>query len=358
MSAFDPTQVLLSTATALGLSHEDLLHAAELMRGSTNGGSVSGVPTFAEFLPEVVAACTEKSLPTYHTHFKRLVSNFADRRLDEVTVNELTSLRDTTVSEAAMQKLESAKRTGRELRSYEHDAHGYGAGENAVRAYRFFFKVACRANHLDVNTAAQIDIPTRPEAPERPLTVSELEEVAMIWCTTGNDPELDSLLFEFHRKTAARREGGLNLRVGNLNLTRGAVTLNEKFGRAREVPLDIEFMRRLLDFSQRRGASGVADNVFRSKRHEPISRKRYGTIYDRLDSYTDWTEKLDLGVHWIRHTTLDDVRTVADSRVAAKFAGHSDASQGTIGLYTKVSFEELAAAFEAIFGPRFTSEVS
>lgn len=355
MSAVDPTQVLLSTVAALGLGPEELIRAAELMRSSRDGTSVSDVPTFAEFLPEVVGASTEKSLPTYHTHFRRLASCFADRHLNEVTVNELISLRNATVSEASIQKLESAKRSGRELRSYEHDAHGYGAGENAVRAYRFFFKVACRANHLEANPAAQVEMPTRPEAPERPLTVSELEEVAMIWCSTGNDPELDSLLFEFHRKTAARREGGLNLRVGNLDLTRGAVTLNEKFGRARNVPLDTEFMRRLLDFAQRRGATGVADQLFRSKRHTAITRRRYGTIYDRIDSYTDWTEKLDLGVHWIRHTTLDDVRTVADSRVAAKYAGHSDSSQGTIGLYTKVSFEELAAAFEAIFGPRFNT---
>ena len=49
MSAFDPTEVLLSTATALGLSPEDLLHAAEPRRGSTNGASVRGVPTLAEF---------------------------------------------------------------------------------------------------------------------------------------------------------------------------------------------------------------------------------------------------------------------------------------------------------------------
>lgn len=354
MSALDPTQVLLSTAAALGLGPDELLRAAELLRGCSNGEVGTGVPTFAEFLPEVVAACSEKSLPTYKTHFRRLATRFADRRLNEVTVNELNSLRDATISEAATKKLAAAKRTGRELRSYEHDAHGYGAGENAVRAYRFFFKVACQANHLQANPAAQVATPTRPEAPERPLTVAELEEVAMIWCSTGNDPELDSLLFEFHRKTAARREGGLNVCVGNLDLKRGAVTLDEKFGRIRDVPLDVEFMGRLLDFAKRRGATGVTDKIFRSKRNRGITRKRYENIYNRLDSYTDWTEKLDLGAHWIRHTTIDDVRTVADSRVAAKYAGHSDSSQGTIGLYTKVSFDELAAAFEAIFGPRFT----
>lgn len=77
------------------------------------------------------------------------------------------------------------------------------------------------------------------------------------------------------------------------------------------------------------------------------------TIYDRLDEHTTWTDRLDLGVHWVRHTTLDDVRSVAGGRVAAAYAGHEDSSQATIGLYSKITFDELAAAYEAIFGPRF-----
>ncbi|MEI2637771.1 MAG: hypothetical protein V9F03_02045 [Microthrixaceae bacterium] len=44
-----------------------------------------------------------------------------------------------------------------------------------------------------------------------------VEEVATVWCATGDGPELDSFLLEFHPKVAARREGGLSLRLGALD---------------------------------------------------------------------------------------------------------------------------------------------
>lgn len=149
--------------------------------------------------------------------------------------------------------------------------------------------------------------PTRPPAPERPLTSRELEEFALVVCTTGNAPLLDGLLFEFHRRTAACREGALNLRICDLDARGGAVTLTEKFGRSRRLP---------------------------------------------LDAHTTWSGILDVDIHWSRHTALGDVRTVADERTAHNGAGHAAASGSIINAYTKVPFEGLAAADEAICGPR------
>lgn len=347
----NPEDTLLKMADALGLG------AADLIRLAAQADESIEAPTVAEFFDEVVESCSKKSLPTYRCHFQRLRTAHGDKRLDRVTTTELEKLRDEIMANAAAAKVERAMASGRALRSYELDAHGYGAGENAVRAFRFFFRTAVNSNKLATNPAMAVKVPKRPPAPERPLTVSELEEVALIWCTTGDDPELDTHLFEFHRKTGARREGALNLRLGELDKMRGAVSVTEKFGKVRDQPYDLAGLQRLEAFARSRGATKPSDHVFRSLRGTKISRKRYETIYDRLDAHTDWTERLDLGVHWIRHTTLDDVRVVAGSRVAAAYAGHNDASQGTIGLYNKVTFEELCAAFEAIFGPRFARPV-
>lgn len=349
MSTVDSTDALLKMAEALGLSAADLAAVGERL------SATASAPTVAELEPDVRAACSEKSLPTYGRHFTRLVDRLGDQPVTAITANDLCALRDETIAEAARTKIEQAERKGRPLRSYEHDAHGRGAGENAVRAYRFFFKFARKAKHVSDNVAMDVEVPKRLPAPERPLVPWELEDVATVWCTTGNDPELDTMMFEFHRKTAARREGGLNLRLGDLDERRGAITLTEKFGKTRDLPYDVAGLERLRRFAISRGATSSSDHVFRSKRGTKISRKRYETIYDRLDEHTTWTERLDLGVHWIRHTTLDDVRTVAGERVAAAYAGHEDTSGDTIARYTKVTFEELAAAFEAIFGPRFSA---
>lgn len=351
MSTMEPAEILRTMAETLGVGPAELARLAETL-------GAGDVPTVAEFAPTALEACSDVSRPTYATHIRTLVATFGDRRLTDVTTADLIGLRDQTVRRVAEAKVARAVESGRQLRSYETDGHGRGAGENAVRAWRFFFRTAEDAELIVTNPAAKVKPPKRLPAPERPLLPDELAEVATIWCTTGNDCELDTLMFEFHRKTAARREGGLNLRLGDLDERRGAITLTEKFGKTRDMPYDVDGLVRLRRFAVSRGATRPSDHVFRTVRHTKISRRRYGTIYDRIDERTTWTERLDLGVHWIRHTTLDDVRTVAGIRVASAYAGHEDSSQGTIGLYSKVTFEELARAFEALFGPRFAEDTS
>lgn len=343
----DPTETLRAMIDALGLSPAQLADVVDTL------GTGSSVPTVRDYLPQVQDACPAPSRATYGTHFRRLAETHGDKRLDQVTTADLNSQRDQIILTAGTKKVTKAIEKGRALHSYETDAHGRSAGESFVRATRFFFRLAVDAELIRTNPAAAVKVPARLPNRRRPLLAHELDEVAVAWCTTGHDPELDCLLFEFHRKTAARREGGLNLCLGNLNASRGAVWLTEKFGKTREQPLDVDFIERLDAFARSRGASNPADKVFRSAAGRPITRKYYERLYQRLDEHIAWSEALDLGVHWIRHTTLDDVRVVADSRVAASYAGHSDTSGDTINQYNKVTFEERAAAYETIFGPRF-----
>jgi site-specific recombinase XerD len=342
----DRDAVLASVAASLGFGPEDLHRVAQRL-------GASEVPTVAEFVAVAVERCSPKSLPTYAVHFRRLAGAHGDRRLDAVTPDDLAELRDRIRREVAEAKVARAKERGRLLISDDPDAHGHGAAENFVRAMRFLFKLALKRRVITHDPAAEVAVPTRPPAPERPLSCAELEDFAVVACTTGNDPILDGLLFEFHRKTAARREGGLNLRVCDLDVRGGAVTLTEKFGRSRRLPLDADLAGRLIAFARARGAALPGDKVFRKHDGTPISRRRYEYLYDRLDEHTTWSEMLDVGIHWIRHTTLDDVRTVADERTAHTYAGHTDATGPTINAYTKVPFEGLVAAYEAIFGPRF-----
>jgi site-specific recombinase XerD len=72
-------------------------------------------------------------------------------------------------------------------------------------------------------------------------------------------------------------------------------------------------------------------------------------IFNRVDRHLGWTEPLNVGPHWIRHTTLADILSVSDVRVAEAFAGHKPSSVGTIGRYTKPTPDDLRAAYEAVF---------
>lgn len=347
-------QVMASLIHAHNLTAADLVELAKEL-GDSAAPSAAASPTgrtVQEFHPRVVAACPRKSLPTYSIGFRRLVDVHGGSLLSDVTPLDLAVLRDEVRRQVGERRVADALARGRLLRSSDPDAYGRGAAENFVRAVRFFFKCAVLDGRLEVSPATGLQAPRRPNAPERPLTDEQLAELQFVCSATGNDPELDGLLFEFLRHTGCRREGSLNLRVGDLHAEDCRITVTEKNGQTRDLPLRRDVIERLLAHAARRGAHTRADAVFRYKDGRPLTRRRFNTLFDRLDKHTTWSESLDVGPHWIRHTTLDDVRRVADVRVAQSYAGHRDEASGAIGRYTKPTFDELVAAYEAIFGPR------
>ncbi|QWZ09678.1 tyrosine-type recombinase/integrase [Nocardioides panacis] len=300
----------------------------------------------------VLARVSPKSLPTYRPGILLLAKEHGHRLLEEVRLPDLERLRDQTRYEVGLRKVEMARQRGRLLRSYDPDSYGRGAAENCVRALRFYFRYAVAAGHLTINPALDLTAPRRATAPERPLREHELVDIWRGALDGSADPELDALLLQFLRETAARREGCLNLCIDHLDLTNCLVTLTEKGGDTRELPLSRKLLTRLQAFAVSRGANRPGDAVFRYQRGTPLTRRRFNVIFDRVDRNCRWTEPLDVGAHWIRHTTLADIAAVADIRVAATYAGHSPDELGVIGRYTKVTFDDLVAAYERLFGPR------
>ena len=79
-----------------------------------------------------------------------------------------------------------------------------------------------------------------------------------------------------------------------------------------------------------------------------MSRRRYNSIFDRVQRRLPWAANLGVSIHWLRHTTLTDVSNAAGPRIAAAYAGHLDRS--VTDIYTTPSFEDLRAAHTLIFG--------
>lgn len=302
-----------------------------------------------DLMPRVVALCPAKSLPTYQAGFRRLEEAFGDEKVAQVTALDLEALRNSVQREVGSRQVASARHRGRALRSYDPDAHGRGAAENLVRSMRFFFRVAVNDGIIPHSPALRVSVPRRPPAPERPLTTDELDDVFRVATTTGDDPALDRLLVLFLRHTACRREGCLNLVRNGLNLRGHRVTLSEKNGQARDLPLTPWLLAELDRFAVSRGALCPHDHVFRYSDGHPLTRRRFNTLFDRLDGETDWSQALDVGAHWIRHTTLSDISAVAGVRVAEEYAGHSNGDR-TIFRYATVDFEDLVDAYWAVFG--------
>jgi integrase/recombinase XerC len=57
---------------------------------------------------------------------------------------------------------------------------------------------------------------------------TRLAEINQVGATTGNDPDLDTILLRLHTETACRRGGALALRPQNLDRDQCLILLREK----------------------------------------------------------------------------------------------------------------------------------
>ena len=79
-----------------------------------------------------------------------------------------------------------------------------------------------------VNPARKVAKPRRLPTTRRALPDARLAEINEIAATTGDDPELDTLILRLHTETACRRGGALALRPQDLDADQCLVLLREK----------------------------------------------------------------------------------------------------------------------------------
>jgi hypothetical protein len=138
-----------------------------------------------------------------------------DRRLDELTPSEIRQ-------QMAYVKAHVVQR--RNARG------GRSAQEHLVAALRCLYRCA-----VEDGLIAEADDPARKVAKPRRLPSTRravleirLAEINQIAATTGDDPELDTLLLRLHTETACRRGGALALRPADLDPEQCLVLLREK----------------------------------------------------------------------------------------------------------------------------------
>lgn len=319
-------QTIRALAAHLGATREDLDRIARTL-------SESSVPTLADFAPVATRLLTGRTLDTYRHHIDRLVAVLGGRRLDEVTLLELEQV-------AVDVRGEARRRAG--------SRHGYGAQESFVNATRFVFACAVKSGQLRDNPAAGLARPRRRRSPRRALSAEELRSLFAAVLATSRDPELDFLVLAFARETACRREGILNLRLADLHPT-PSVVLYEKFEEQREIPVSIPLLE-ALEAHARARAEGCA-RVFHYSDGTCLTDRRFDTIFSRVGQRLPWVRSLGLTLHWIRYSTLTDIRMTAGERVTAAYAGHGDNAGGVTATYTRASFAELQAAHRRLFSP-------
>ncbi|WP_280188732.1 MULTISPECIES: tyrosine-type recombinase/integrase [Nocardia] len=304
-----------------------------------SAGTVSAVPTFAEYVPTVLAAMPVGRTRThYETYWKKILAQpgWAQRRLDEPTTADLQGLCETIREQRVIRR---SDRGGREVirhvidalrRLYKH------AEDNCVLEYRD-------------NPAARLTKPKRARSNRRALQSDLLAQIVHVAATTGNDPELDTLLLRLHTETACRRGGALGLRPQDLDPVQSLVLLREKGGTQLWQPVSPTLMRALCRHGEQRGAA-PNQQLLRARNRRPITRRRYNGLFERLGRHLPWVHAHGISIHWLRHTTTTWVERHYGPAVASEFARHSHTGSGTTGIYTTATINEVAAAVAHLTG--------
>ena len=316
---------LRAVAENFAATREDLERIARTL-------DASPVPTVADFAPLAARVLTGRTRDTYRHHIEWLVTEFGERRLDEVRLLDLERV-------AVEVRTDAMARRG--------TRHGFGAQESFVSAARFVFLCAVKDGHIRDSPAVGLSRPRRRRSPRRALSADELQSIFNAILATSRDPELDLLILAFAREAACRREGILNLRVGDLHPP-PSVVLYEKFDEQREIPVSTALLRALRAHAATRSLEH--DHIFHYEDGSPLTDRRFDTIFAKVGRALPWAKSLGVSLHWIRYSTLTDIRMTSGERVAAAYAGHGDGSGGITALYTRASFAELQAAHALLFG--------
>ncbi|MEU6585933.1 site-specific integrase [Nocardia sp. NPDC046763] len=294
----------------------------------------SSAPTFAEVVPKVRTTLTPGTLRTYDTHLSWLKKHWHDRRLDEISKLDL---------EQRAREVQAGARASRASRG------GGSAVEHFVGAVRCVYRYAEDSGWVRRadNPARQVPKPARQPSHRYAIPPQRLAEICTAAATSGDDPELDSLVLRLHIETACRRGGALALRPHDLDEDQCLVLLREKGQTERWQPVSPTLMRHLLAHARERGAPR-SGQLLRYRNGKPIGSRRYDYIWTRVGELLPWVAIQGISMHWLRHTTLTWVERTFGFAVARAYAGHDGKTGGTTVTYVKSDVLEVAAALSIL----------
>ena len=230
---------------------------------------------------------------------------------------------------------------------------GRSAQEHLVGALRCLYRHAEDDGHIDErdNPARKVDKPRRLPSTRRAVPDTRLAEINEAAATTGDDPELDTLILRLHTETACRRGGALALRPQDLDTEQCLVLLREKGETVRWQPVSPTLMGCLLRHAQERHAPPDG-RLLRYRGGRPITRCRYDSLWQRIGRALPWVRTQQVTTHWIRHTTLTWVERNFGYAVAHAYAGHTDGrgDASATTTYVRATLTEIATALAALTG--------
>lgn len=294
------------------------------------------IPTFAEYIDRVSEAVPNGTRSAYSSYWRRVVSVWGQRRLDEPTAVEIAQLAERFKSCATQRR---------------NSRGGRSAAEHLVAAMRCVYRHAIADGLVSEDPASKVAKPRRLPSTRRALSDAQLADINDVAGVTGNDPALDTLLLRLHTETACRRGGALKLRPCDLDDEQCLVRLCEKGETVRWQPISPTLMRHLRAHGAERGPGHQDGPLLRYRDGRPITRRRYDHLWQRLGQHLPWVATQQVTTHWLRHTTLTWVERHFGYAVARAYAGHNGRNDaGTTSTYVRADVQEVATALAALTG--------
>jgi integrase/recombinase XerC len=293
------------------------------------------MPTFREYIGQVSDAVPIGTRRAYQTYWRRIIDTWGDRRLDEPTSLEIKKLCESVKACAVTRK---------------NSRGGRSATEHLIAALRCLYRHAAADGLITDadNPAIRVAKPRRLPSTRRAIPDHRLAEIIKIAGTTGNDPELDTLLLRLHTETACRRGGALNLRPSDLDTEQCLILLHEKGGTVRWQPVSPTLMHHLLIHRKERG-NNSDEPLLRYRNGRPITARRHDHLWSRLGQHLPWVATQQISTHWLRHTTLTWVERHFGYAVARAYAGHTGNNDaGSTTTYIRADLHEVATALAAL----------
>src|SRR6266516_2214972 len=254
------TRATVTPAAQPGASQQAVVEAALVLleRMGLSPADLVAPPRDRAVVPTAVSAGTRRA---YGSYWNRIVDQWGERRLDEPTPSEIRQLM-TWVKTYVV-----ARRNARGGRS---------AQERLVAALRCVYRRAVEDGLITEadNPAQKVAKPRRLPTTRRALPDTRLAEINQVAATTGDDPELDTLLLRLHTETACRRGGALALRPQDLDPDQCLVLLREKGETVRWQPVSPTLMAALLGHAGERHAPADGQ-LLRYRNGRRITYRRY-----------------------------------------------------------------------------------
>lgn len=192
----------------------------------------------------------------------------------------------------------------------------------------------------------KVDLPKKPIHLPTYLTEEEVESLLMAPDLTKNEGIRDRAMLEVMYASGLRVSELLGLTKGNVNMSKGIITIVGKGSKERRVPIGdfaLEYLVKYLDEVRDKKRNVRSNVIFLNKFDKPISRQYFHRIIKQYALKVGITK--EISPHTLRHSFATHLlEHGAQLRVVQEMLGHSNVA--TTQIYTTITQNRIVSAYD------------